>query len=385
MISREEIVSQLWEAVQNGGKIWENAQKLSKKTSVPSSTIVRWYYEAHPRTNTHSNSLLSEEQEQQLLYATLAMSHVNLDWTVPQIVDAADIMFGIKMSPSSGFCFLTRHRDEFSFQKPTSLGTKQTGSGLYDEAATFIDRYEQFLTKKKLPSRSIVNYDESRIIINDNSVLQVRQLISKKKVKPQHVTKVKGTHCGTYLPFVGANGEVLASYFILSVKFDENGDSETTLTLPSVFSRTRNGMASPVIFYNETGYLNGEIFFQIIDHFITIWTKQYPGLHCCLIGDNLAAHRDLKLIKKGLENGIYMTYLPAGTTHWSQPLDNLLFARLKQEVGTLARQISFCQYFTDEILFSLVDIVLLAAKKAFTSRTILRSFEECGLWPLDAI
>ena len=124
------------------------------------------------------------------------------------------------------------------------------------------------------------------------------------------------------------------------------------------------------------------IFDQILDHFTSMWEQHHPGLHC-LIGDNLASHRDLKILQKALDHGIYLTFLVEGTTHWSQPLDNLLFARLKQEIGQLARHLAFHQVFTQEELFSLVAITLESACRAFSKKVIVKAFQETGLWPLN--
>ena len=64
--------------------------------------------------------------------------------------------------------------------------------------------------------------------------MQVRWLVSKKKKKPQHELKMKGTHCGTFIPFVSATGELISTYFILSVKLDENGEADVPIDiLPS--------------------------------------------------------------------------------------------------------------------------------------------------------
>ena len=90
--------------------------------------------------------------------------------------------------------------------------------------------------------------------------MQVHQLVSKKKKKPQHKLKMKGTHCGTFIPFISATGELISTYFILSVKLDENGEADVPIDIPSIFARTRKGMVAPHIFFNESGYLNGEIF-----------------------------------------------------------------------------------------------------------------------------
>jgi hypothetical protein len=107
---------------------------------------------------------------------------------------------------------------------------------LYGKALAFARRFESFLSDKQLPPCAIINYDETRIIISDHSVVQVRRLVSKKKAKPQHIARVKGTHCGTYLPFVAADGKLLASYFILSSKFREEQFKDVSFSLPSTFS-----------------------------------------------------------------------------------------------------------------------------------------------------
>jgi hypothetical protein len=173
------------------------------------------------------------------------------------------------------------------------------------------------------------------------------------------------------------------TYFILSVKLDENGEADVPIDIPSIFVHTWKGMAAPHIFFNESGYLNSESFPQIIDHFIRTWKLKHPGLHCCLLGDNVSAHRDLKVIKKGLDNGVYLNFLVKNTTHWSQPLDNLLFARLKQEIVKIVRQLTWLQIFCEDGLFSLIDIILTAAVEAFTVKAVMKAFCDTGFVPYN--
>ena len=200
-----------------------------------------------------------EEQEEKLVYTVQAMSAVNLDWDVGQLQDAVKTMFGVKISRSTAYWFQQKHSDIISFEQPKSLGKKWTAPDLFNKVKAFANRYKKFLGRKKLPPQAIVNYDECRIFLRENGRVQVCRLVSKKKANPQHQAKVKGTHCGTYIPFVSATGELIASYFILSVKFDEKGEADVPIDLPSAFAWTRNGMAPPHIFFNSKGYLNGEI------------------------------------------------------------------------------------------------------------------------------
>jgi hypothetical protein len=380
---QQNIYDEFCKLIQNGEDIRKSALNVAKRHNTTPSRILKWYYSERPPSAQHMNSTLSNEQEEQLYYAAQAMSRVNLDWSVQQVKEAVKTMFDIEISLTTAWRFLRKYKNEFHFEEGTSLGKKRVEKDLFEKAYEFAHQFEHFIEQKKLPLKAFVNYDECRIVLSDKNIVQVRRLVSKKKNKPQSILKVKGIHCGTYIPFVSANGELIASYVILSMKFDENGETNAPLLLPSTFSRTRNGPIPPVLFFNETGYLNTEIFHQILDHFIGVWKISNSGLHCCLLGDNLAVHRDLQIIHKSLKSGIFMTYFIAGTTHWSQPLDNLLFARLKQEINFEACHITLLQVFTDDTLFSLIDLIISAAQRAFTWQAITHAFRETGVAPFS--
>jgi hypothetical protein len=98
----------------------------------------------------------------------------------------------------------------------------------------------------------------------------------------------------------------------------------------------------------------------------------------------LSAHCDEDVIKYAMNHGVFQVFLPVGTTHWSQPLNNLLFVHLKQEIGMSTMSLMTQQTFTSESLFSLIDIILQAAKKAFTRKVIAHAFQETGISPLNA-
>ena len=82
-------------------------------------------------------------------------------------------------------------------------------------------------------------------------------------------------------------------------------------------------------------------------------------------------HEDQDIMKMALLSDVYMLYLPAGTTQWSQPLDNLLFACLKQVVKKESQSFIFTEFLTDEVVFSFVDIVLHATKRASLFKQLL--------------
>jgi hypothetical protein len=379
----QKILDELIEQVERGEQVVESAKIIAKKHGMSHSRLLKWFFVAHPNRGHHRKRVLTELQEEQLKYALLAVSSMNMDWTIRQMQDAAMTMFGVKLHRSAADRFKKRHRKCISFATSKSLAKKRADPRLYDLALAHADQYKQFLDEKKLPASSIVNYDECRIVVTDEKALRTRRLVSRNKHKAQFEGRVKGTHVGTYIPFISATGELLTSYFIFSVKFNEDGEADVPIELPSVFSRTRSGMKPPVIFFNDKGYLNKVNFPKIIDHFTSVWKQNHPGLDCCLIGDNLKTHRNVEVIKKALNNGVYMNFLVQNTTHWSQPLDNLLFARLKQEIKSLAENLAYLQMFTEKHVFSLVDVVLEAAHKAFTHDTVMSAFKSTGLVPFN--
>lgn len=380
----EKIYEEFLSCIQNGEEIVLSSEKVSKKHNITAARILGWHYARREGSEMHANFALTTEEDEQLLYSIMAVSFINMDWTLSQIQEACVTIFDKKISTSTAWRFLDRHRDVLTFRKPTVLSKKRCGEDSYESSLVFASRFQEFLSKKKLPPCSIINYDETRIVVNDNSTIQVKRCVVKEKSKPQLSVNVKGTHCRSFLPFVSADGNLIASYLIIRSKFDDAGKSVVNIVLPAMFSRTRQGFPPPVLFFNDTGYLNGEIFSQVMEDFCKTWITLHPGLQCAIIGDNLSIHKDLKVIKEMYQKGLHMTFLPAETTHWSQPLDNLLFARFKQEVSKILQKISWLQSFTSDDLFSLLDIVQTAAKRAFTPKTIMKAFSNTGLYPLDA-
>ena len=144
----EEIYEEYLALIKDGGEIVESSELLSKKYGVTASSIRGWYYARHAPTKYHQQSALSEDQEEQLLYAVLAMSHVDLDWSVAEVQKAAKTMFGVDLSHTSAWRFQTRHKDVLTFRKSTSLSKKHVGEDLYEEALAFAHHFEDFLSKK---------------------------------------------------------------------------------------------------------------------------------------------------------------------------------------------------------------------------------------------
>ena len=51
----------------------------------------------------------------------------------------------------------------------------------------------------------------------------------------------------------------------------------------------------------------------------------------CALGDNLASHFNLKVIKIAEQNDVYLAMLPSNATHLLQPLDVSVFSLIKKK------------------------------------------------------
>jgi len=382
-MEHKSIAAEVEKQVQSGALVLKSVKEVAKKHQLSPSHVRRLYYAAKSPVEKHGNSALSLEQEQQLILSILTLSSVHLSVTAKQVQDLTQVLFGVNLSKSTTYEFIKKNKDKFSFKKPTSLGAKREKEGLYEETLVFIEKMHTFFDHISFPAHAIVNYDESRVCLTNQNKLVIKHLMSKEKTKPQIKSKIPNTHCGTFLPFVSAAGELLATYFIFKGSFNEKQEIDLTISLPSSFRKTRGCPPPPKIYWSDSGYINTKIWEEIMSDFTCKWKVKYPGLYCCLIGDNLNVHHDLNVMKVALENHIYQCFLVQNTSHWSQPLDNLLFARLKQEISLSTQSNTYLQCFTSENIISLVDTVLQAVQKAFTPKTIISSFKETGLFPFD--
>ena len=136
--------------------------------------------------------------------------------------------------------------------------------------------------------------------------------------------------------------------------------------------------------YNNTGYINEECFNNIANEFMQIWRNTYPGLRAIVIGDNLDAHRSVKVIQQGLNHDIHWWFLVRNTTHWSQPLDNLVFASFKKMTYQMLDRGLYAKAITGNVLdVDFVTLVLDAWNKSITPPVIRRAFTNTGLAPFN--
>mgnify|MGYP005855586531 CR=1 FL=1 len=105
-----------------------------------------------------------------------------------------------------------------------------------------------------------------------------------------------------------------------------------------------------MVAYNESGYVTSDLFAQYMQEFVRYWYNLYCDTGCRFFVDNLGAHKNVATLptKELQRANIELAYLPKNTTHFTQPLDDIVFAIFKSILNSDARA-----FFTDAALFSL--------------------------------
>ncbi len=105
-----------------------------------------------------------------------------------------------------------------------------------------------------------------------------------------------------------------------------------------------------------------------------------------LLLDNLRFHKDLEPIIKAKDQFVHLLFLPPNTGYFLQPLDDLIFARYKDHLARLARELLLAlkETSTRRSSAEIITAVTAAAEKiAFSPDAIKKSFENCGMWPIN--
>jgi hypothetical protein len=116
-----------------------------------------------------------------------------------------------------------------------------------------------------------------------------------------------------------------------------------------------------------------------------MWRDEHKNAHCWLFGDQLGAHKCADAVANALGRGVMCWLFPANTSHFLQPLDDLVFANFLRHLKESMRAVQWSTALTPfhfECL--LYQLALEAEKKAFKKNVFKGAFFSTGIWPFDA-
>lgn len=131
--------------------------------------------------------------------------------------------------------------------------------------------------------------------------------------------------------------------------------------------------------------MNAKLWPEILARFSSIWRQYSPGRNATVLLDNLQIHHAVAPLIDAKKHGVRLFFLPPNTSHFLQPLDNLVFAIYKTQLAHLANKLLGVLKKDDKLTPAeiITAVTRDAEKLAFSPEKIKASFANCNIWPLD--
>lgn len=204
--------------------------------------------------------------------------------------------------------FLKRYKDSISLRMCQNI-KKSRAQVSPDSINEYFGELEQ--TLKDIDPNNIINYDETNLSDDPGR----KKVIVKRGTKyPERVLNQSKSSISIMIAGTAA-GELLPPYVI----YKANNIYDTWSTGGPKGTR-----------YNRTpsGWIDSNTFEDYIKSVVIPFFKDKPGRKI-LIGDNLSSHLSIDVIKICGEQNISFVFLPANSTHLTQPLDIAFFRPMK--------------------------------------------------------
>jgi hypothetical protein len=274
--------------------------------------------------------------------------------------------------------FRARWQDHISLRKVELLSASRAQMSNLDRVRNFVKFEELYQKKHYFPAHAIFNVDECRVSLN-NSKRGAKVLTPKKFSKGGLSAKRSNKHC-TVIPFCSAAGETISVFWVYPM-----GPNQKEVAIPTCQRSRSHKRYSEYYLFTKTGYTNNSTFPIILAEFERDFHHRYPGLDAVVYMDRLQSHVTSEVLATMVGHGLHGVLLPAGTTHFMQPLDDAVFACFK----------NLLRGYRDEQLGANTghqgpqdDPLLLAMIRAFDDSVkpgvIETAFSNTGLYPWDS-
>ncbi len=138
--------------------------------------------------------------------------------------------------------------------------------------------------------------------------------------------------------------------------------------------------------FTESGYLDGAAWDIVLTCFSELWHNAHGNLLATVLVDNLGIHRNAEILERAHSKLVNLFFLPPNTSHFLQPLDDLVFAKYKTTLELWATRYAAAirkngqRRTSTELITAVVDI---AFEAAFDKATIIKSWKNTFMWPFD--
>lgn len=259
--------------------------------------------------------------------------------------------------------FMRRHKDQLAVRMCQNI--KRSRAGVTPETInSYFDELSNEL--ENVPPSNIINYDETNLTDDPGK----RKVITRRGTNyPERV--MNSSKASTSVMFAAAaDGTILPPYVVykalhLYQSWTEGGPNYAR------YNRTKSG------WFNS---------FCFEDWVLTVavpYLKKLEGKKF-FIGDNLSSHLSLESVKLCQDNDIRFIFLPANSTHLTQPLDVAFFRPLKTTWRRILEEWKKGPGRNEATVPK--DKFPLLLKKLCDSlkeENVIAGFRKCGIAPLD--
>lgn len=201
-------------------------------------------------------------------------------------------------------------------------------------------------------------------------------------VAPKHLERHRMTASSERLfPLSVRLGGFLLSVYVIRGPPVSGGKVSTRDLLKQARHCTRGDWPRYVM-YNRSGNVATTEWTRILDLIHLHWSLIAKDRHCILFFDQYPAHLSSNWADSFLMKGIHAFPLPPNTTHFLQPLDDVVFAHYqrcrKSLVADTRDKLSFRGCPNSEYV---LDLAYKAERRALTCTIIKGAFERVGLEP----
>ncbi|CAG5003196.1 unnamed protein product [Parnassius apollo] len=204
--------------------------------------------------------------------------------------------------------FLKRHSDKIT--QRVSQNIKRNRAAVSPD--TIKEYFQQLqISISDVPIENIVNYDETNLADDPGR----KKIITKRGTKYSERVMNSSKASISIMMACTAAGEILPPYVVYNAQnlFD---------------TWIKSGPKGARYNRSQSGWFDSNIFEDWVNSMIIPFFEYKPGKKC-LIGDNLSSHLSIDLIRKCYEKDIHFIFLPANSTHITQPLDVAFFRPMK--------------------------------------------------------
>lgn len=370
--------------LEEGKSVREALELLGKKLNISAGGVKKMFQRTKLKLPKKHTKLLTDEEEKAVVYACCMYARAEQPLTSSDVIGLVKDVFEANPSEHWVRDFLARHQDRIKLYKMKDLADYRAKNIITQQVEHFITKMDQLFNGPiKISGKNLINYDETRLG-GEHGKKSSKTHIGERGIGRNNMNTTRKTRGASMMPFINADGEILAIFYIVSSNGsdDENAATKFELFKDKNKHFTRTKIFEEYFVYTKTGYLNGKAFDVILKKFLDVWELRYPGLQAFILGDNSGTHLGIETLKYAMKKNHHMIFFPPNTTHIIQPLDSNPFGVFKKNLyRALETHESIRRRAQRKAMANTVYISQVEVRKYINESTIKSGFKNCGIWP----